>query len=596
MTKMKKYYGKKNVYIALRLCAAAAAVAAAFFMLSGCAAARLPQLPEQDAGGADYEEERYRLAQDHFIMARDCERRGMHDMAVRLYEAAYDFLPNSPYLRQTLADIYIAAEDYGKALALFGAEPDLPALSADEKRTLSRIYQRFGDMARAAEALDAIGAEKDEEEIYSLALLYEISGQRDKALRTFRDFFKSGSHTADVGIKLVQFNVSERRFVVAESLAVVVREAFPQNAEAVSLLGTIRYLSRDTAEAIVRFHEALALDSLNEEALRTLAHIHVVREQYPEAIAFYRRLTDQEGLAGAVYRRGLAFLLFHTDDFEAAEPLFDALISERGDAPPVPQLQELYLYRGLLYSKTKRREKAAGEFRAAIAVDSAYEDAWKELCYLYILAKEHKEALAAANEYLAAFPKSGTAWRFRGYALNIGEKRDEAVAAFQKAVAADSSDYFSWFELGSTFERMKRVDEAADAFRRALRARPKDAQASNYLGYMWAEAGVMLDSARQLIEDALEKDPKNGAYLDSYAWVYYQLGDYEKAHRYMKEAFAHADDDPVMYEHLGDILFKLNDYRSAEAAYRRSLDLKSEEAARIRERLAEIKQLMKKGR
>ena len=320
----------------------------------------------------------------------------------------------------------------------------------------------------------------------------------------------------------------------------------------------------------------------------------MVREQYPEAIAFYKRLTAQEEL-GSVYRRGLALLLFHLDDFAAAEPLLDTLINERSDTW-TPNGQELRLYRGLLYSKTGRREKAASEFRAAIAADSSYEDAWKELCYLHILAKDYKEALAAADEYVAAFPKSGAGWRFRGYALNIGEKREEAVAALRKAVAVDSLDYFSWFELGSTLERMKRVDEAADAFKRVLRIRPKDASASNYLGYMWAEAGVMLDSAKQLIEDALEKEPQNGAYLDSYAWVYYQLGDYEKAHRYMKEAFAYAGDDPVLYEHLGDILFKLNDYASAEAAYRRSLDLKSEEAARIRERLAEIKKLMKKGR
>ena len=590
MTKMKKYRGKKNFHTALRLSALAAA-AAAFVMLAACAA-RQPKLPE--ALEADYREERYRLAQDHFVMARGFERRGMYDMAIRLYEAAYDFMPDEPYLYITLVNACIRAEEYEKALLLFREKPGISELSLDEKRALSRVYVGLGDMARAAEALEAVGEDKNEEEVYSLALLYETSGQMEKSLQAFRDFFRGGSHTVGVGIKLVQFKIAERKFADAESLAGVLREVFPENADAVSLLGTARYLSRDTAAAVARFHEALALDSLNEDALRTLAHIHVVRDEYPEAIGFYRRLTAQEGF-GDVYRRGLAFLLFNIDDFEAAEPLFDTLVSGQGDAP-MPGLQELHLYRGLLYSKTGRREKAVKEFRAAIAVDSTYEDAWKELCYIYILAKEHKEALAAADEYVAAFPKSGAGWRFRGYALNIGEKREEAVAALRKAVAVDSLDYFSWFELGSTLERMKRVDEAADAFKRVLRIRPKDASASNYLGYMWAEAGVMLDSAKQLIEDALEKEPQNGAYLDSYAWVYYQLGDYEKAHRYMKEAFAYAGDDPVLYEHLGDILFKLNDYASAEAAYRRSLDLKSEEAARIRERLAEIKKLMKKGR
>jgi tetratricopeptide (TPR) repeat protein len=252
----------------------------------------------------------------------------------------------------------------------------------------------------------------------------------------------------------------------------------------------------------------------------------------------------------------------------------------------------------MVYAKTGKKGKAAEEYNAAVAADSAFEDAWRELCFLHILSKDTDSALAVVDRYEAVFPNSASVWKFRGYALNSGERREEAVAALRKAVALDSADYFAWFELGSTLERLKRIDESADAFRAVLRLRPGDAPASNYLGYMWADADMMLDSAKLLIENALKKEPKNGAYLDSYAWVFYRLGDYEKAHRYMKEAMAnHEEDDPVIYEHLGDVLFKLGDYVPAAEAYKRSLDLKSEAADRIKERLAEINKIMKgKGR
>jgi len=45
----------------------------------------------------------------------------------------------------------------------------------------------------------------------------------------------------------------------------------------------------------------------------------------------------------------------------------------------------------------------------------------------------------------------------------------------------------------------------------------------NYLGYMWAERGVNLPKARELIEKAVKLEPKNAAYLDSLAWVIYKL-------------------------------------------------------------------------
>jgi len=218
---------------------------------------------------------------------------------------------------------------------------------------------------------------------------------------------------------------------------------------------------------------------------------------------------------------------------------------------------------------------------------------------MYITAKDKEKANQAVDEYVAAFPNSAPGWRFRGYVLNMRGKHDEAVAALKKATELDPNDYFSWFEIGSILEKRKRIDEAAVAFRHVLRIHPGDAQAANYLGYMWAEAGVRLDSAKVLIEVALKKEPDNGAYLDSYAWVFYQMGDYEKALHYMNKALEQESvrDDPVPYEHIGDIYFKLNDYKAAEGAYKRSLELKTEDAKRIKERLAEIKNLMrgKKG-
>jgi len=554
-------------------------------------------LPDGAADASSDSADRRGLAQDHFIMARDYERRGAREAAFELYEAAYRFWPYSSYLRKIVADEYIQRNDYERALALFSAV-DISALEPDELRTLSLIYQRLGNIEKAAVTIEALGNERSDEEMYTLGILYESIGRKDKALKSFREFFAGNPRAADIGVKMVQFSVGERRLSDAESLAVILRSVYPDNAEAAAVLGTVRYLARDTSAAIALFNETLELDSLNEEALRTLAHIHLVREQYHEAIALYERLLAS-GPVAPIYRRGLAFLLFHAKEYAAAEKIFDSLILE-DDGKDIPGKHELHLYRGLIYAQTKKTDKADSEFRAALALDPQYEEAWKELCYLHIIAKDKEKAYNAVEGYTAAFLKSASVWRFRGYVLNMHEKHTEAVAALKRATEIDPTDYFSWFEIGGILEKQKRIGEAADAFRQVLRINPGDAQAANYLGYMWTEAGMMLDSAKILIETALKKDPKNGAYLDSYAWVFYKMGNYEEALHYMNKALEQdgTRDDPVPYEHLGDIYFKLGDYKSAESAYKRSLDLKTEEAKRIRERLAEIKNLIrgKKGR
>ncbi len=601
---------KKHLVIALAIAAAVALFAA------GCASGGKGRQSAVDAARNDEDilrvlgllsdssyafsdsSDRYRLAQDHFIIARDYERRGFHEAAVELYETAHVFWPHSGFLRKILADEYMQRNRYDKALALF-SDAGLSALTPDELRTLNTIYQRVGNVEKAAETIEALGDERTDEEMYSLALLYEAMGRKDKALKSFRDFFAGSPRSAELGMKMVQFSVGERRLSDAESLAVILRSVYPKDAEAAALLGTVKYLGRDTASAVALFNEALKLDSLNEEALRTMAQIHLARERYPEAIAMYKRLTAL-GPAAPIYRRGLAFLLFHAKEYAAAEKIFDELLLEDDDGKEVIGKPELHLYRGLVYSQTKRLDKAAAEFKAALALDPRYEEAWKELCYMYILAKDKEKANRAVEEYTAAFPNSAQGWRFRGYVLNMREKHDEAISALKKATEIDPTDYYSWFEIGSILEKRKRIDEAAVAFRHVLRIHPGDAQAANYLGYMWAEAGMMLDSAKTLIEIALKKEPDNGAYLDSYAWVFYQMGDYEKALHYMNKALEQDSvrDDPVPYEHIGDIYFKLSDYKAAESAYKRSLELKTEDAKRIKGRLDEIKNLMRgqKGR
>lgn len=559
-------------------------IAVLAFLLGGCA----HKFPVIQPVRTSLETERANRAHDFFVQARDYERRGMDEMALRLYELAYEYDSESKFLRKVLLGRYTRSENYAKALILLKGDREISDLDNEEKRLLVSIYLKMGEMAKAAEVMELI-EEKTEEEIYSLGLVYESTGQKQKAYRQFQKYFSDNPKSAGIGVKLVQFNIAEKRFAEAESLCTILQNSFPQNPEVLSVTGTLKYLTRDTAAALDLYEEALSIDSLNEEALRSMAHIHIVREQYPEAISIYRKLVAQEE-NGAVYRRGLAFLLFHDEEFEEAEKILNELVEEK------PQDSELRYYRALVYSQTDSINQASLDFEKALESDSLNEDVWREYTYLYIKEKEPEKVIQIVDRYKDVFPESETAWRFRGYALNMQKKYEEAVVALKRAVRIDSTDYYAWFELGSALERKKNFEDAADAFRTVLSLRPGDAAASNYLGYMWAEQGVRLDSAKQLIENALEKEPSNGAYLDSYAWVLYQMGDYEEAHEYMKKALSQMDEDPTLFSHMGDILFELKQYSSAVEAYRKSLQLESPQAERIRNKLNEVENLLSEGK
>ena len=91
---------------------------------------------------------------------------------------------------------------------------------------------------------------------------------------------------------------------------------------------------------------------------------------------------------------------------------------------------------------------------------------------------------------------------------------------------------------------------------------------------MFAERGENLDEAVQLITKALELEPDNGYFIDSLGWAYFQQGRYPEALDQLKRAVAKAkEEDPVIFEHLGDAYAKngLND--EALTAWEKALQL-----------------------
>jgi Flp pilus assembly protein TadD len=108
---------------------------------------------------------------------------------------------------------------------------------------------------------------------------------------------------------------------------------------------------------------------------------------------------------------------------------------------------------------------------------------------------------------------------------------------------------------------------------------------------MLADKNVNLTEAKELVSKAVSLDPTSGAYLDSLGWVYFRLGDFDRAEKHLTEAVRLEPLDATVHEHLGD-LFKLRgDAAKATEAYRKALTLELEDSGqkeRIEKKIAEL--------
>jgi tetratricopeptide (TPR) repeat protein len=67
--------------------------------------------------------------------------------------------------------------------------------------------------------------------------------------------------------------------------------------------------------------------------------------------------------------------------------------------------------------------------------------------------------------------------------------------------------------------------------------------------------------------------PENGYYVDSLGWAFYKSGMLAEALTEIKKAVALVGDDPVIYEHLGEIYLKQQKVSDAREAWLHSLEI-----------------------
>ena len=92
--------------------------------------------------------------------------------------------------------------------------------------------------------------------------------------------------------------------------------------------------------------------------------------------------------------------------------------------------------------------------------------------------------------------------------------------------------------------------------REYIKLRPDEPNAYNYLGYMLLQNDANLEEALELIQKAVEKEPKNGAFRDSLGWAYYKLGSLDEAITELEMAAELIPDDSEVREHLGEVYLK----------------------------------------
>jgi len=273
-----------------------------------------------------------------------------------------------------------------------------------------------------------------------------------------------------------------------------------------------------------------------------------------------------------VLRTKLADIYLRQADRSRALAQLNALVLEN------PNNAGAHYFLGALAMQEKRWDDAVAGFQRAVEIRPTFDAAQLDLATAQLAAGHVPEGLAVLENLRKTKPRDFTVEYLSGMASSEQKNHAQALkyltAAEAIATEQDTNRLTTgfYFQLGATAERAGDRTLAARHFEKAIALEPDNAEALNYLGYMWAEQKENLPRARALIEKALKLEPENDAFLDSMGWVMFQQGDAKGALGYLLKAVAKLEEpDATVYDHLGDVYAALKEMDKAREAWAKSV-------------------------
>ena len=411
--------------------------------------------------------------------------------------------------------------------------------------TLASSYEQMKEYSLAAETLKkALEQSPGNVEIQrGLAQDLLFADQLDQALKIYEQLAADDPKDVQSRLRISQVYRQKREFAKARKASDEAKELDPNNLE-------IQYNEVSLLESEGKFPEAVkslkdilsatAHKSYNpsEKAnrimlLERLALIYRTSEQTNPAVEAYRQISELDPDAAPKVAAQVVDTYRAAHEYPKADQEAEAAVKK------YPEDRAVRSVRASLFADIGKIDQAVAETRKLLN------------------GKDDREVhLSLAQIYLKA--------------KNFGEMAKALDAADKLSTSKEDKETVA-FLRGSMFEQQKNYDGAEAEFRRVLAANPENGSAMNYLGYMLADRNTRLEEARGLIVKALEREPNNGAYLDSLGWVYYRMNRLDDAEKSLLKSLEMMAKDPTVHDHLGDVYFQKGKIREAIGQWQNSL-------------------------
>ena len=449
---------------------------------------------------------------------------------------------------------------------------------------LASLYQQQNELDKAVTLLEqmVVRFPAKQDPLFNLLDLYGRQEKYDEVISTLNRLEKRMGKNEQLSMEkfriYLQMKDDKKAFQEIESLV----QEYPMDMRYQVILGDVYLQNGKKQEAYDVYQKVLAAEPDNPMAIFSMASYYKqtgqeeLYQQQLDTLLLNKKVTPDTKVG--VMRQMIVENEQADKDSTQIIALFDRIMKQEQDDPQIPMLYAQYLL-----SKNMESESVP-VLEQVVDLDPTNKAARMMLIGAAVKKEDYKQIIKVCEPGIEATPDALEFYYYLAVAYNQAEKPDSVISICKRALehtTADSkkeivSDFYSI--LGDMYHTQKQMKEAYAAYDSALVYNPSNIGALNNYAYYLSVERRDLDKAEEMSYKTVKAEPNNATYLDTYAWILFEKGNYAEARIYIDNAMKSegGDKSDVIVEHCGDIYYMTGDVDGALTYWKKALERGSE--------------------
>lgn len=452
---------------------------------------------------------------------------------------------------------------------------------------LAEARAKKGDFAGAAEAYaDILEYNPDAYDyLRDIAYMQVQANDKEGAIATYNKIQKIEGISEALSMQkqslYLQLDKVEK---AAEEVRQLINE-FPDLDNYYAMLAEIYSVNRMNQKAIDTYNLLLEKKPNNPQALLAIAEIQ--RKDGNEAA--YKKTIKQVFGNPALDINTKIFLFIPYIENVAENPTISEEVLEMSKlikSTHPNDAKAVTAHADVLYN-IGRKEDAVEAYKTATTFEESPITVWLQLFELFSNEGNFEMLKEYGSKATVKFPDDATPLFYAGLAnaqlKEYAEAAEFLESALQKNIPNPQAIAQILSSLGDVYNEMGNFEKSDSCYDEVLVINPNDAFTLNNYAYYLSLRKEKLDKAKRMSKRSNILVENNASFQDTYAWILYEMGEYEDAKEWLEKALLNASsegsDRPVLLEHYGDILYKLGDKKGALEHWKKALEVGGDAAS-----------------